>query len=74
MSDLEHIIRPFQDGRVSVPKQYFQRGQVGVPPVILRYGRSGSGKVLNGSVNVTVTNYCTAYINEKSHADFGTST
>lgn len=71
---LEDVVRPFQDGRVSIPKQYFQQGQVGVPPVILRYGRGGSGKVLNGSVNVSVTSYCTAYINEKSTADFGTPT
>lgn len=72
MSNLENIVRPFQDGRVSIPKQYFQRGQVGVPPVILRFGRGGGGKTLNGSISFSQSNYCTAYINEKSTADFGT--
>jgi hypothetical protein len=72
MSSLEQIIRPFQDGRTSPPQQYFQAGQVGVPPLILRFGRGGSGKVLNGSASTSVSSYCTQYVNEKSHADFGT--
>lgn len=71
---LEDVIRPFQDGSASVPKQYFEQGQVGVPPLILRFGRGGGGKVLNGSVNINVTSYCTAYTNEKAEADFGTPT
>jgi hypothetical protein len=71
-SSLEQVVRPFQDGQVSPPQQYFQQGQVGIPPVILRFGRGGVGKVLNGSINVTITSYCTAYINEKQSADFGT--
>jgi hypothetical protein len=69
---MEDIIRPFQNGRVSLPQQYFQQGQVGVPPLVLRYGRSGSGRTLNGSSSYNQTFYCTAYINEKSTADFGT--
>lgn len=73
MSDLEQIVRPFQDGRVSPPQQYFQAGQVGVPPVVLRYGRGGSGKVLNGSINFSQTYYMTQYVNEKKQADWGTS-
>ena len=73
MSDLEQIIRPFQDGRVSVPKQYFQAGQVGVPPVVLRYGRGGSGKVLNGSISFSQTYYMTQYVNEKRQAGWGTT-
>lgn len=71
-TSLEQVIRPFQDGSVTPPQQYFQQGQVGVPPVILRFGRGGSGKTLNGSINITITSYCTAYINEKSTANFGT--
>ena len=70
MSNLEQIIRPFQDGRVSPPQQYFQQGQVGVPPVILRFGRGGSGKLLNGSVNYSQTFYCTSYIIEKKTVSF----
>ncbi len=73
MSDLEQIIRPFQSGQVAPPQQYFNAGQVGVPPVILRFGRGGSGKVLNGSVSITVSSYMTQYVNEKSKADFGTT-
>jgi hypothetical protein len=69
---LEQVIRPFQDGRVSPPQQYFQQGQVGVPPVILRFGRGGFGKLLNGSINFTQTFYVTAYVNEKAVANFGT--
>jgi hypothetical protein len=73
MSDLEQIIRPFQDGRVSPPQQYFQAGQVGVPPVVLRFGRGGQGKTLNGSVSILVSSYMTQYINEKTDASWGTS-
>lgn len=72
MSNLEQVIRPFQDGRVSPPQQYFQTGQVGVPPVILRFGRGGSGKTLNGSVSISASSYMTQYVNEKETADFGT--
>jgi len=73
VSDLEQIIRPFQDGRVSPPQQYFQAGQVGIPPVILRFGRGGNGKILNGSVNYSQTFYMTTYVNEKKQANWGTS-
>ncbi len=72
MSNLEQIIRPFQDGRVSPPQQYFQTGQVGVPPLVLRFGRGGSGKTLSGSVSISSTSYMTQYINEKKEASFGT--
>lgn len=74
MSSLEQIIRPFQDGRISPPQQYFQTGQVGIPPLVLRFGRSGgSGKTLTGSVSISISSYCTQYVNEKSQANFGTS-
>lgn len=72
MSNLEQIIRPFQDGRVSPPQQYFQAGQVGVPPVVLRFGRGGGGKTLNGSISYSQTYYMTQYTNEKAQANFGT--
>jgi hypothetical protein len=73
VSDLEQIIRPFQGGRVSPPQQYFQAGQVGVPPVVLRFGRGGNGKTLNGSVSISVSSYMTQYVNEKQSANFGTA-
>lgn len=72
MSSLEQIIRPFQNGNVAPPQQYFQAGQVGVPPVVLRFGRSGQGRVLNGSVSFHESCYMTQYVNEKSEANFGT--
>lgn len=71
-TSLEQIIRPFQDGRVSPSQQYFQAGQVGVPPLVLRFGRGGSGKTLNGSISMSESVYMTQYVNEKSEADFGT--
>jgi len=70
MSDLEQIIRPFQDGRVSPPQQYFQAGQVGVPPVVLRFGRGGQGRVLNGSINFSESYYMTRYYAEKAKVAF----
>jgi hypothetical protein len=73
VSELEQIIRPFQDGRVATPQQYFQQGQVGVPPVVLRFGRSGQGRVLNGSISYSQTFYMTQYVNEKKTANWGTS-
>jgi hypothetical protein len=72
MSSLEQIIRPFQTGQVAPPQQYFQLGQVGVPPVVLRFGRSGQGRILNGSVSFHESVYMTQYVNEKAQADFGT--
>ncbi len=71
-NNLEDIIRPFTNGQVSPAQQYFQAGQVGVPPVILRFGRTASGKTLNGSFTYNATFYCTQYVNEKATADFGT--
>jgi hypothetical protein len=71
VSDLEQIIRPFQNGQVSPPQQYFQAGQVGIPPVILRFGRGGNGRVLSGSVNFTESYYMTQYDNEQTTATFG---
>ena len=73
MSSLEQVIRPFQSGQTTPPQQYFQAGQRGVPPVVLRFGRGGSGKVLSGSMTVSQTFYCTKYVNEQTTADFGTA-
>lgn len=67
----ESIVRPFQDLGVSPPQQYFPVGQVGIPPVIVRAGRSGGGRVLNGSFSSTQTTYMTRYDNEKKNATFG---
>lgn len=71
MSNLESIIRPFQTGDVSPPRPYFNAGQVGVPNVILRFGRSGQGKTFTGNFSSRLNNYMTQYDNEKEHANFG---
>ncbi len=73
MSEFDGIIRPFVGDSVSPPQQYFQQGQVGVPPVILRFGRGGGGKIINGSINSTETFYMTQYYAEKANAAWGTS-
>lgn len=70
---LETIIRPFQTNDVSPARPYFNAGQVGVPNVMLRFGRSGQGKTFNGSYSSRLTNYMTQYENEKANATFGTS-
>ena len=70
---LETIFRPFQTGDVAPPRPYFNAGQVGVPNVILQFGRSGQGKTFNGSFSSRQTNYMTRYDNEKKNATFGTA-
>jgi hypothetical protein len=64
-NDLESIVRPFQTNPITPAQTYYAPGQVGVPNVILRIGRGGSGKVLTGSYSYTATFYCKAYVNEK---------
>ena len=65
MSELESIVRPFQSGNVTPAQTYFVPGQIGVPNVILRLGRSGAGKTLTGSYNQTATFYMTKYETER---------
>lgn len=73
MSNLEQIVRPFVSGQVSPAQQYFQLGQAGVPPLVLRFGRTASGKTLSGSYSYNGSFYMTTYVNEKAEADWGTS-
>lgn len=73
MSELESVIRPFQKNDVSPARQYYNGGQIGVPPVRIQAGRSGQGKVFNGSFSSSQTNYMTKYENEKANATFGTA-
>ena len=64
-TELESIIRPFQTGAVTPAQTYYQPGQIGVPNVILRIGRSGGGgKILTGSFSQSATFYCVKYENE----------
>jgi hypothetical protein len=70
---LENIVRPFQTNDVAPPRPYFNAGQVGVPNVILRFGRSGQGKTFQGSFSSHQSTYMTQYVNEKATANFGTA-
>ena len=63
--DLESIVRPFQTNDVTPAQTYYEPGQIGVPNVILRIGRGGSGKVMTGSYSANESNYMTKYENQK---------
>jgi hypothetical protein len=63
--ELESLVRPFQTGEITPAQTYYQPGQIGVPNVILRIGRSASGKVLQGNYNFTETHYMTKYETER---------
>jgi hypothetical protein len=58
---LETIIRPFQTNDVAPARPYFNAGQVGVPNVIMQFGRSGQGKTFSGSYSARQTIYMTEY-------------
>ncbi len=73
MSAIEDIVRPFQTPAYAPARQYFNAGQPGVPPVIIRAGRSGQGKTFSGSFSYHQTFYMTRYDNEKKTANFGTA-
>jgi hypothetical protein len=70
---LESIVRPFQTPDSSPARPFFVAGKAGVPNVIMQFGRGGGGRVLNGSLSYSASFYMTQYVNEKSHADFGTA-
>lgn len=61
---LETIVRPAQS-EVSVPQSYYTPGQLGVPNVVLRLGKGGGGKTLNGSISASVSSYVERFENEK---------
>jgi len=65
VSELESIIRPFQSNDVTPAQTAFVPGEIGVPNIILRIGRSGSGKVLTGSYTANESNYMTKYETER---------
>lgn len=66
MSELENIVRPFQTNEVTPAQTYYLPGQIGLPNVVLRLGRGGSGKVLTGSYSYTQTFYCVKHEVEKN--------
>ena len=60
-TEFEALVRPFQSNEVTPSQTYYMPGQIGVPNVILRLGRGGSGKILTGSYSYTQTFYCEQY-------------
>ena len=66
--DFESLVRPFQTSDSSPAQVYYQPGQIGVLNVILRIGRSASGKVLTGSYTAHETTYMTKYVTERKTA------
>ncbi len=65
MTDFESLVRPFQSGEVTPAQAYYLPGQAGVPNVVLRLGRGGSGKVLTGSYSYSQTFYLVKWEVEK---------
>lgn len=65
-NDFESIVRPFQTNQITPAQTYYLPGQIGVPNVVLRLGRGGSGKVLTGSYSFTETKYCVKHEVEKN--------
>ncbi len=67
-NDLEVIVSPSQALDYAPAKPYYNPGLIGIPNTILRIGRGGSGKILNGSYSYSATFYMKQYINEKKKA------
>lgn len=72
-NEIEAIVRPSQTQDYAPARVFYNPGQIGVPNTHLQIGRSGSGKVLNGSYSARATHYMTQYANEKESVDFGTA-
>ena len=73
-TEFESIIRPFQTNQTSPAQTYYTPGQIGVPNVILRLGRSGKGKVMTGSYQHNTSFYCVKYENEADKHPGGSDT
>lgn len=63
--EFESLVRPFQTGEITPAQTYYAPGQIGVPNVILRIGRGGSGKTMTGSYSYQQSQYCTKYETER---------
>ena len=67
-TEFESFVRPFQTNDVTPAQTYYPPGTLGVPNVILRIGRNGSGKVMNGSYSANETHYMAKYETEQKGA------
>lgn len=70
---IESIVRPFQTPDVAPARRFFVAGKAAPQNVILQFGRGGGGRVLHGSSSYSASFYMTQYVNEKEHANWGTS-
>lgn len=57
MANFETVVRPFQLPNVAPPKQYIAAKQQSQPPVMLYFGRQGSGRTFNGSFSSQTSYY-----------------
>lgn len=62
---LEKVVRPSELGDVTPPRRLPDGRKGSTEPVRLRIGRSGRGRVFNGSGNSTTTYYSDAHQNER---------
>lgn len=53
----ENIVRPFESPRIGPPQRIFSPYQQTGENVTLTFGRSGKGKVMNGSYTATINVY-----------------
>ena len=70
-TELESLIRPFQNNDVTPSQTYYTAGQIGVPNIILRFGRNGKGKIMTGSYNDSASFYCKKYEIEQGKGGTG---
>lgn len=57
MRSLERVVRPFESPRSLSPQRILTPYQQTPENVTLVFGASGSGKVMNGSYQITITSY-----------------
>ena len=63
---LENIVRPFQLPNSAPPQQYITARQPSRPPIILYFGRSGSGRTFTETFSSQTTFYMDQKVKEVS--------
>lgn len=61
---LERVVRPFQTRDVTPERRVPTLYQTNAPNITLSFGKGGSGKVMHGSINLTVTLYMDTKLKE----------
>lgn len=65
MSDFEGIVRPFQLPSNAPSQRYLSPKQQSQPPVMLYFGRGGSGRTFDASYSKQVARYMDQQVVEK---------